>query len=239
MKKLIKYMLLINLFIGYDVVSAETLTRECVKCGSGALPIPAMIPSFVAGLITLAQVLTPIILIVTGLIKYTKAVTSGEDKVTSEVNRSFIRSVIAAIMVFLIIALVKFVFRTVNKNTDDTTYSKSCVTCFITGDCPSTTCPDRSSTGLDVTDSDGKVTLQAGCYYDTKNEKYLYKSKDFKVTIARKNTLNYIAGKDSEEKCKATKCTTYKKKADCKKHEDECTWTAESTNKNGGVCSNK
>lgn len=143
MKKRINYILTaILLFISVD--SANAITRECVKCGEDALEIPALLPNFVSSLITLAQVLVPIVLIVTGLIKYLKAVTSGEDKVIAETNESFIKSIIAAISVFLIVTLVRFTFNVVeDAGSDDTT---SCISCFVTGECPSTTCIARNGT---------------------------------------------------------------------------------------------
>lgn len=141
MKKKINYILTaILLFISVD--SASAITRECVKCGEDALEIPAQLPNFVSSLITLAQILVPIILIVSGLIKYLKAVTSGEDKVISETNKAFIKSIITAVAIFLVVAIVRFTFDVVESaGEEDTT---SCISCFITGECTGVTCTSRN-----------------------------------------------------------------------------------------------
>lgn len=145
MRKKINYSLFMStLFLICTSVSAKTITRSCVVCGKDALEIPAALPKFVSALITLAQILVPIILIVTGMIRYVKAVASGDDKVTSEVNSSFFKSIIAAVAVFLVVAITKFAFN-VYDSANGSSDTNSCVSCFITNNCNTATCSSRSS----------------------------------------------------------------------------------------------
>lgn len=142
MKKNLRYILFIMSTMFFITKVGAT---ECIVCGKDTIPIPAAIPSFVSKLILLVQILVPVILIVTGMIKYAKVVFSGEDKVAREVNQSFIRSIISAVVVFLVVAIVKFVFGVVDKaNTDSNINSNSCIDCFINGNCGSPVgCPTR------------------------------------------------------------------------------------------------
>ena len=145
MRKKIDYSLFMGiLFLIGTGVSAKTITRSCVTCGSGALEFPAALPSFVSSLVTLAQVLVPIILIVTGMVRYIKAVSSGEDKVVSQINGSFIKSIIAAVSVFLIVTIVKFSF-SVYDSANGTSDTNSCVSCFINNECTEAVCSSRSN----------------------------------------------------------------------------------------------
>ncbi len=154
MKKLFKISFLTSiLFLGINSVSA--LERTCVKCGDG-IEIPALLPAFVSKLILILQLAVPIILIVTGSIRYAKAVMSGDDKVIKETNASFIKSIIAAIIVFLSVAIVKFAFNILDQSDPNGKgATNSCVTCFITGDCPSSACMGRDGGRI--------VTPQQGC----------------------------------------------------------------------------
>ncbi len=145
MRKKINYSLFISaLFLMFTSVSAKTIARSCVTCGADALEFPAALPKFVSALITLAQILVPVILIVTGMVRYIKAVASGDDKVVSQVNSSFIKSIIAAVSVFLLVTIVKFSFSVYDKanGTNDT---NSCVSCFVNNECTETACTSRSS----------------------------------------------------------------------------------------------
>ena len=76
------------------------------------------------------------------MIRYLRAVFNGEEKGFSNANRSFLRNIIAAVVVFLSIAIVKGTFNVVEKASEETG-STSCVSCFITGNCESKKCIDR------------------------------------------------------------------------------------------------
>ena len=85
MKKSINYILLtsILLFTFINNVDAAPIVRECVTCGADSMAIPSALPKFVAALITppdifsqvvvaalitFAQIMVPIILILFGMI---------------------------------------------------------------------------------------------------------------------------------------------------------------------------
>lgn len=144
MKKF-KYILfsLVLLFIGMSPILAA---NNCAVCGSDALPIPVKIPLFVSKLITLAQISVPIIIIITAMIRYFKVVTSGDDKTAKEANSAFVRSLITGVSIFLVVAIVKTAFNIVG---NDASSSLNCVSCFVSGNCQTKACPERSTSNND------------------------------------------------------------------------------------------
>lgn len=150
MKK-IKYLiipiLIINLFFSfnYSVKAEDTnavYNTNTISCGS-AQGIPEGIPTFSRNAINALKVLVPIILIVLGMIDMLRAVTSNDEKSMKEATNRLIKRVIAAVLIFFVIALVQFVIRTVAKSTEGTSGTNSedventtnditsCITCFI------------------------------------------------------------------------------------------------------------
>ena len=208
MKKLFNISFLTSiLFLGMNNVSA--IERACVKCGDG-IEIPALLPSFVSKLVLLLQLAVPIILIVTGSFRYAKAVMSGDDKVIKETNSSFIKSIIAAVVIFLSIAIVKFAFNVFDQaDTEGDGGTNSCVACFIKGDCPSAACVGR--------DGSSSYTPQNGC-------------EDFDANSCPSTAPDGMNCKNTGSSCQ--KACAYLSISDCQKRSD-CTQNGPSS------CTNK
>jgi hypothetical protein len=177
MKKVLNYILLsgLTLFVG---INSTFAAKECVYCSSDSLGIPVGIPNFVSSLVNVAKVLIPILLIVMGMVRYAKVVMSGDDKVIKETNQSFIRSIIAAVFIFLIVSVVQTVFTIIGS---DGKSSLACVSCFIGGDCSGITsaCVERT-TGIctNITDKD-KCTDNSSCYWSKYNNKCVENGSSF------------------------------------------------------------
>lgn len=143
MKKILNYILFcgVILFLGTNSIFAA---KQCVYCSGDSLGIPVGIPNFISSLINIAKILVPIILIVSAMIRYAKVVMSGEDKTAKEVNQSFIRSIISAVFIFIIVSVVQTVFTLVG---DEGKSSLACISCFIGGDCSNitSTCQERDT----------------------------------------------------------------------------------------------
>ena len=141
MRKKINYGLLI--IFGLTFFIGNVSAKECYVCGSDALAIPKDFPMFTSRIITLVQILVPSILIISSMIRYFKVVMSDPLKSGTETNKSFIRSIIAAVIIFIMVSIVKFAFNIYDK-ANGSSNSTSCVSCFINGSCGSvTTCPSR------------------------------------------------------------------------------------------------
>ena len=150
-KKLKKYILLIlvcftfgmssvlaeNAFSNYDIVSA---------CGFDSMP--AKVPEIISKIYGIAKILVPIILIVMGMVDLVQAIMSGDEKRQQKSTKKFITRIIAAIVVFLIMALVQFVFKQVDVS-DQRSFS-DCMNCILSNDCAAVEsesnerCQDRS-----------------------------------------------------------------------------------------------
>ena len=186
MKK-IKYLLflLITFLTSMPFVKAS----ECMYCSSDSMGIPALIPKFVSNGITFFQLLIPVILIIVGMVQFTKAMASGEDKVMSESVRSFIRSIAAGIAVFLLVAIVRTVFSTFLGSDGQNTLK--CVSCFMNFDensCSISACPVRPQACSGLNETECKKT--AGCTY--KNNKCVYDSNYKPGYTAKKDCNEYI-----------------------------------------------
>lgn len=103
-------------------------SQTCVSCGDGALTnVPQQLPMFVRNLIWLIQILTPVILIGLGIYDFIKAIMASDEKIMKESQNRFIKRIIAAVLIFLVVAIVKFVFSLIPNSTD----VLSCIPCFI------------------------------------------------------------------------------------------------------------
>ena len=79
--------------------------------------------------ITIIKIGIPIALIVFGMLDMGKAVTNGKDDEIKKEVMTFIRRIIAAVLVFFVIAIVKAVVSAVSGNSE----IMDCANCFING----------------------------------------------------------------------------------------------------------
>lgn len=104
-----------------------------VTCGSMKGDIDPMVPQFVSNVIRAFQIIIPIILIILGMVDLGKAVTSNDEKQMKEAQKTLIKRVIYALLIFFLIAIVKFVFSMVS-DSDAKQGSKGisgCIDCFL------------------------------------------------------------------------------------------------------------
>ena len=100
-----------------------------VTCANGALTVDSMIPSFVSNIINVFQLAIPIILIILGMIDLGKAVMSNDEKEMKGAQSKLIKRIIYAVLVFFIIAIVKFVFNVLDDSEGDSYIG--CIDCFL------------------------------------------------------------------------------------------------------------
>ena len=144
MKKL-KYILFTLCLM--TITTPVLAARECCYCGTDALAIPAELPNFVATIVTIAQILVPVVLIVSAIIRYVKVVVVGEEKATSEINKSVFRSIAAAVIIFIAVSLVKFAFSVYDKanGSNDKAGRNACISAFINGCSNVKACEERAT----------------------------------------------------------------------------------------------
>ncbi len=104
-----------------------------VNCGFGE--IDSIVPAFVSNIVKVLQFGIPIVLIVLGMVDLGKAVISSDDKEMKNAQKTLIKRVIYAVLIFFIVAIVKFVFSLLastdsNDDSNKKDFSK-CIDCFV------------------------------------------------------------------------------------------------------------
>lgn len=107
-----------------------------VACGD--ITIDAIVPSFVSLAVNIIKIVIPIILIIFGILDLAKAITGNDEKVMKEAQGKLIKRIIYAVIVFFVVALVQFVFSTLNKANGSDTGATACIDCFINNNCDAT-----------------------------------------------------------------------------------------------------
>lgn len=90
-----------------------SLLAADVRCGSVTIPGP--IAGVVGMIVFLIQVVVPILLIIWGMIDFAKSVIGGDEDKIKAGQKVFIRRVIAAIIVFLVITITQLTLNLVSK----------------------------------------------------------------------------------------------------------------------------
>ncbi len=108
-----------------------------ITCGD--ITIDIIVPNTVHLVVTIIKILIPIALIVWGLLDLGKAVMANEEKEMKEAQGKFIKRCLYAVLVFFVVAVVQFVFKTLAKadegDENKASNATTCIACFINGDC--------------------------------------------------------------------------------------------------------
>lgn len=130
MKKLNKLLIVLLLIFGINGVKAEGYAT--VSCGL-VDGIPAALPAFTTNIINIVKILVPVILIILGMIDFAKAVASSDEKVLKDSRTKFVRRIIGAIAVFVVIAVIQLIFNMIGG--DSSNEMLSCINCFTNNSC--------------------------------------------------------------------------------------------------------
>lgn len=109
------------MFILYDTFS----------CG-GLNNIAVPIANLIAIIINIIKTLTPIVLIVFGLVDMTKATIAQKDDEMKKAQKLFIKRIISAILVFFIVSIVQLSFSLLAKAAGEDSFLE-CISCFTNG----------------------------------------------------------------------------------------------------------
>lgn len=108
-----------------------------LSCGD-AKDIPPVVPTLTSYAVNLLKILTPIILILIGIIELVKAMASSNEDSIKKAQSKLIKKVVAAVMVFFVITIVQFVILKV-ADSGETGSIKKCLKCFLNNDCNGST----------------------------------------------------------------------------------------------------
>lgn len=128
-KKISKILLFIfAFFIILPQVSAATVS---VACDLG--DIPRALPTFISNIVKAIKIFVPILLVIMGMLDFVRATISNDEKQMKESQSRFIRRLLAGGIIFFVVAIVQFVFSSIDK---ENKYSIiSCINCFIDNKC--------------------------------------------------------------------------------------------------------
>lgn len=106
--------------------------------GTGAYDIPVIIPQLTSYAVTLLKIVTPVILIIMGMVQLIKAIASQKEDEIKKYQSSLVKKVIIAVMIFFVISIVQFVISKAADSSESGSL-RSCMQCFLngTGDCDS------------------------------------------------------------------------------------------------------
>ncbi len=123
------------IFIITDNVYAANFT--CAALGND-VKIDYQLANIIRYVILVIQIAVPVILVVLGMIDFIKAIAAQKEDEIKKGQHIFVKRIIAALLLFFIIAIVKLFISLIAKGDSDGIMS--CVNCFVKG-------PDSSSCG--------------------------------------------------------------------------------------------
>lgn len=129
MKKL--YYLLFAFFALF-FVSSQVYAVSVQGCESVGIDIDSKITNAVHLIILIIQVAVPVLLVIFGSIDFVKAIVQSKEDEIKKGQQTFIKRLIAGILVFFVIAIVKLIVSFAAEGNDKNTIV-DCVNCFLSG----------------------------------------------------------------------------------------------------------
>lgn len=129
MKKIYKYLLLLILcsFLSFPVYAKDI--TGCSVLGDNVM-IDEKIANTVHIVVLIIQIVGPVLLVIFGMIDLLKAIVAGKEDEIKKGQMTFIKRLLAAVIMFFVILIVKMV---VNFVADDSEGIVNCASCFING----------------------------------------------------------------------------------------------------------
>lgn len=105
-------------------------TNGLYKCGSLDLEFSGTIPYVISTIVTIIKIVVPVLLIIFGMIDFLKSVTASKEDEIKKGQQTFIKRLIAAIIVFFVIQIVQLVVKFASGNDESIV---KCFDCFVNG----------------------------------------------------------------------------------------------------------
>lgn len=105
-----------------------------VTCGGGTLVMDEMIPSLVSTAIDIIKIVVPILLVVFGMLDLGKAVMAQKEDEIKKGQQTFVKRLIAAVIVFLVVFVVEIVIGLVAPR-DSNENVWGCFNCLVNNEC--------------------------------------------------------------------------------------------------------
>ena len=102
------------------------------SCG-GFTEFPVPVANLISMLINIVKVIVPVVLIVMGLLDFTKAVMAQKEDEIKKAQMTFIKRLIAGALVFFVFVIVKLLVSVVADNSTSANKIIDCADCFLNG----------------------------------------------------------------------------------------------------------
>lgn len=111
-----------------------------VSCGGNSSNgliknIPSIVPKISSSLYNAVMVITPVLLIVMGTIDLLRGVMSAKEDEMKKGRDSFLKRLIASLVVFLVVLVVKLLVSALAGTGANSTKIVGCINCFVSNDC--------------------------------------------------------------------------------------------------------
>ena len=110
-------------------------------CGGGSLTFPGNLPMITSKVVLAIEIIVPILLVIFGMIDLGKAIIAQKEDDIKKGQQTFIKRLITAALVFLVVFVVKLVIGLVSDDKNVT----GCLKCFLNAS--DDACVVKSSTG--------------------------------------------------------------------------------------------
>ncbi len=134
---------MLNLINVLDAIN----TKASYQCGSAGIEFGGMIPNVVSLIVKVIWIAVPVLLVIFGSLDLAKAVMAQKEDEIKKGQQTLVKRVIAALIVFFVITIVKVLIGFVSGD-DDTVMS--CFNCFVNGEVGANGCSlvARGTTGM-------------------------------------------------------------------------------------------
>ena len=113
-------------------ILAKVATGSEYTCGGiDNFVFSGMFPYVVSTVVMLIKIIVPILLIIFGMLDLAKAVIASKEDVIKKAQMTFVKRLIAAVIVFFVVSLVQIVVRFVSGNDENSIMG--CFNCFVNG----------------------------------------------------------------------------------------------------------
>ena len=115
-----------------NVGNSSAATETLVSCGTLG-NFSTTWPHVISTIVTIIKIGIPILLIIFGMLDLGKAVVASKEDEIKKGQQTFFKRVIAAILVFFVVAIVQLLIKFIND--PDSSTITSCMDCFLNNNC--------------------------------------------------------------------------------------------------------
>ncbi len=104
-----------------------------VSCGGIIEGMSSQVPILVSLIINIIKIAVPVLLVIFGMLDLGKAVMAQKDDEIKKAQQTFLKRLLAGVLVFFVIAIVQLVFKVVTNGDEENNGVWDCFNCFVNG----------------------------------------------------------------------------------------------------------